>query len=65
LELAPLYARSQTFNFRTGIVFPIFYLLLDESKFALEYSKSKKNNKNFPTIFTTKIPVKEQVIHLY
>ena len=42
-----------------------FFLLLDELKLLFKKNNSKILIKKFPTIFTTKSPVNEQVIHLF
>ena len=45
--------------------FRSFFLLLDELKIADWKKYSNYFIKNFSTIFTMKLPVNEQVIHLF
>jgi hypothetical protein len=45
--------------------FRSFFLLLDELKLAFKKNNSNYLFKNFSTIFTMKLPVNEQVIHLF
>jgi hypothetical protein len=52
-------------NYDPKSYFRSFFLLLDELKLAFKKNNSNYLFKNFPAIFTMKLPVNEQVIHLF